>query len=206
MIEAEQNNSVSVSAVASAEASALYKAIVTSILESEAMYLEALGVMNQYMRAMKVTMSTDQPFIPKEDFEVIFHKVPELHDLHMAFHESLKKLVERWDHGGRESVCHPFKMLASRTKIYVAFLNNYQKALESLHRCTEAYPPFADLTRSIKLRSVKGQRQGQSLSLEDLLHKPVGRIQKHCLCLQVRTIVKINEFIYIHRWTYSDGK
>ena len=95
---------------------------------------------------------------------------------------------------GRESVCHPFKMLASRTKIYVAFLNNYQKALESLHRCTEAYPPFADLTRSIKLRSVKGQRQGQSLSLEDLLHKPVGRIQKHCLCLQVRMIVKINPF------------
>ena len=45
-------------------------------------------------------------------------------------------------------------------------------------------PQFADLTRSIKLRSVKGQRQGQSLSLEDLLHKPVGRIQKHCLCLQ----------------------
>ena len=150
--------------------------------------------MLQYMKAMKVTLSTDQPFIPKEDFEVIFHKVPELHDLHLAFHESLKKLVERWDHGGRESVCHPFKMLASRTKIYVAFLNNYQKALESLHRCTEAYPPFADLTRSIKLRSVKGQRQGQSLSLEDLLHKPVGRIQKHCLCLQVRMIVKIYPF------------
>ena len=102
----------------------------------------------------------------------------------MAFHESLKKLVERRDHGGQENVCHPFKMLASRTKIYVAFLNNYQKALESLHRCTEAYPPFADLTRSIKLRSVKGQRQGQSLSLEDLLHKPVGRIQKHCLSIQ----------------------
>ena len=114
--------------------------------------------------------------------------------MHLAFHESLKKLVERWDHGGRENVCHPFKMLASRTKIYVAFLNNYQKALEALHRCTEAYPPFADLTRSIKLRSVKGQRQGQSLSLEDLLHKPVGRIQKHCLCLQVRTVMEFQAY------------
>ena len=85
-------------------------------------------------------------------------------------------------------------MLVSRPKIYVAFLNNYQKALEALHRCTEAYPPFADLTRSIKLRSVKGQRQGQSLSLEDLLHKPVGRIQKHCLCLQVRTVMKFQAY------------
>ena len=116
--------------------------------------------------------------------------------MHLAFHESLKKLVDRWDHGGRENVCHPFKMLASRTKIYVAFLNNYQKALEALHRCTEAYPPFADLTRSIKLRSVKGQRQGQSLSLEDLLHKPVGRIQKHCLCLQVRTVMEFQAYFF----------
>jgi hypothetical protein len=32
---------------------------------------------------------------------------------------------------------------------------------------------------------VKGQKQGQSLSLEDLLHKPVARVQKHCLVLQV---------------------
>ena len=38
--------------------SALYKAIVTSILESEAIYLEALSVMLQYMKAMKVTLST----------------------------------------------------------------------------------------------------------------------------------------------------
>ena len=163
----------------------MFKCILTSILESEAIYLEALSVMLQYMKAMKVTLSTNQPFIPIEDFEVIFYKVPDLHELHLTFYENLKKLVERFQ--GPEAgvqVGHAFKMLASRNKIYVAYLNNYQKALESLHRCTEAYPQFADLTRSIKLRSVKGQRQGQSLSLEDLLHKPVGRIQKHCLCLQ----------------------
>ena len=163
----------------------MYKCVLQSILDSEAIYLEALSVMLQYMKAMKVTLSTDQPFIPKEDFEVIFYKVPELHELHLTFHDSLKKLVDRWDEAKvSESVGYTFKMLASRTKIYVAFLNNYQRALESLHRCTEAFPQFADLTRSIKLRSVKGQRQGQALSLEDLLHKPVGRIQKNCLCLQ----------------------
>ena len=107
--------------------------------------------------------------------------------LFQTFHDSLKKLVDRFESNSdskSESVGHTFKMLASRTKIYVAYLNNYQRALESLHRCTDAYPQFADLTRSIKLRSVKGQRQGQSLSLEDLLHKPVGRIQKHCLSIQ----------------------
>ena len=72
-----------------------------------------------------------------------------------------------------------------RMKIYAAFLNNYPKALDALHKCSAAYPQFADLTRSIKLRTLKGQKQGQSLSLEDLLHKPVARVQKHCLVLQV---------------------
>lgn len=62
----------------------MYKCVLQSILDSEAIYLEALSVMLQYMKAMKVTLSTDQPFIPKEDFEVIFYKVPELHELHLV--------------------------------------------------------------------------------------------------------------------------
>lgn len=165
-----------------AERILMYKCILNSIVDSEAIYLEGLSVMLQYMKAMKVTLTTSQPVIPKEDFDIIFYKIPDLHELHFTFHDSLKKQVDRWN--GSESVGHTFKMLASRTKIYAAFLNNYQNALEVLHKCTEAWPQFADLTRSIKLRTVKGQRQGQSLSLEDLLHKPVARVQKHCLCLQ----------------------
>ena len=118
--------------------SEMFKCILTSILESEAIYLEALSVMLQYMKAMKVTLSTNQPFIPIEDFEVIFYKVPDLHELHLTFYESLKKLVEI---NGRDhnQVGHCFKMLASRNKIYVAYLNNYQKALEALHRYNLTY-------------------------------------------------------------------
>ncbi len=173
----------------------MYKCILNSIVESEAIYLEGLSVVLQYMKAMKVTMSTSQPVIPREDFDVIFYKIPELHELHYTFHESLKRQVEhRGDDGGGGGgggksvggVGHTFKMLASRTKTYAAFLDNYPRALDSLHRCSASHPQFADLTRSIKLRSVRGQRQAQSLSLEDLLHKPVQRVQKLSLCLQVR--------------------
>ena len=31
---------------------------------------------------------------------------------------------------------------------------------------------------------ISGQNQGQSVSLEDLLHKPVARVQKNCMSLQ----------------------
>ena len=59
LMEANDTNYPDPAVIAAAnEASALYKAIVTSILESEAIYLEALSVMLQYMKAMKVTLST----------------------------------------------------------------------------------------------------------------------------------------------------
>uniref|UniRef100_A0A0K2TVS8 Active breakpoint cluster regionrelated proteinlike [Megachile rotundata] n=1 Tax=Lepeophtheirus salmonis TaxID=72036 RepID=A0A0K2TVS8_LEPSM len=170
-----------------------YTCVLNSVLDSESVYLEGLSVLLQYMKAMKVTLNTPNPVIPKEDFDVIFYKIPELHDLHFTFYNSLKKRVESLianeststvNMTGSNSIGHSFKMLACRTKIYASFLNNYPKALEALHRSTESYPQFADLTRSIKLRSVKGLQRGQCMSLEDLLHKPVARVQKHCLCLQ----------------------
>ena len=160
----------------------MYRHILNSITESEAIYLECLSVSLQYMKAMKVTLSTPQPVIPKEDFDVIFFKIPELHEFHYHFHESLKKQVERYT--GEEKIGHHFKMLAQQTKVYAQFLGNYPAALETLHRCSQLYPQFADLTGSIKLRTLKGQQQGQSLSMEDLLHKPVARVQKNCLSLQ----------------------
>ena len=58
-MEANSTNNPDLTVIAAAnEASALNKAIVTSILESEAICLEALSVMLQYMKAVKVTLST----------------------------------------------------------------------------------------------------------------------------------------------------
>ena len=71
----------------------MYRHILNSIADSESIYLECLSVSLQYMKAMKVTLATPQPVIPKEDFDVIFFKIPELHEFHYHFHESLKKQV-----------------------------------------------------------------------------------------------------------------
>ena len=160
----------------------MYKHILNSIADSESIYLECLSVSLQYMKAMKVTLSTPQPIIPKEDFDVIFFKIPELHEFHYHFHESLKKQVDHYN--SKDKIGHHFKMLAQQTKLYAQFLGNYPQALETLHKCSQTYPQFADLTGSIKLRTLKGQQQSQTLSLEDLLHKPVARLQKNCLSLQ----------------------
>ena len=93
---------------------------------------------------MKVTLSTPQPVIPREDFEVIFFKIPELHEFHYHFHDNLKKQVDRYN--TEDKIGHHFKMLAQQTKVYAQFLGNYPKALETLHKCSQLYPQFADLT------------------------------------------------------------
>ena len=99
--------------------------ILNSIADSEAIYLECLSVSLQYMKAMKVTLSTPQPVIPREDFDVIFFKIPELHEFHYHFHDNLKKQVEKYK--TEDKIGHHFKMLAQQTKVYALFLGNYPK-------------------------------------------------------------------------------
>jgi hypothetical protein len=55
-----------------------------------------------------------------------------------------------------------------------------------VRKCSASNSQFADITRDIRLKSLGGG-QSQSLSLEDLLHKPVARVQKNALVLHVST-------------------
>ena len=65
--------------------------------------------------------------------------------------------------------------------VYGDFLKNYSSAVETVRRCSGSNNQFAELTAAIRLRSLPGQ----SLSLEDLLHKPVARVQKNSLVISV---------------------
>lgn len=64
---------------------------------------------------------------------------------------------------------------------YGAFLHNYGRATDTVKRKCQNDPNFAGIITSIKLKSLRGQ----VLSLEDLLHKPVARVQKNALVLDV---------------------
>lgn len=75
---------------------------------------------------------------------------------------------------------------ASNINIYGAFLHNYGRATDTVRKCSASSAQFADITRDIRLKSLGGG-QSQSLSLEDLLHKPVARVQKNALVLHVST-------------------
>jgi hypothetical protein len=64
-----------------------------------------------------------------------------------------------------------------------------------VRKCSASSAQFADITRDIRFKS-HGGGQSQSLSLEDLLHKPVARVQKNALVLHVSTKMS---FVYIYQ-------
>ncbi|XP_063383871.1 active breakpoint cluster region-related protein [Cydia fagiglandana] len=159
---------------AEAERLTMHRCIVTSIIESETVYVECLYVMEKYMNAIKATLSTSQPVITEEEFNTIFYKISELHELHKNFLEGLKAAVASWEEP--LSVGSHFKKMAENINVYGAFLHNYGRATDAVRRRCASSQRFADLTRQIACR-------GQPMSLDDLLHKPVARVQKNALVL-----------------------
>ncbi|XP_054154241.1 active breakpoint cluster region-related protein-like [Oppia nitens] len=178
----------------------MYHCIINNIIESETIYVDCLSTLIQYMKAMKSTLGTTHPLLTSEDLTTIFYKIPELHTIHNHFLEGLKKVMSKI--GVNTNGCHPnptgaavgsngqkttmtanvgelFKVLASRLGAYSAFLKNYSKAIETIHNCSATNNQFSEITRSIKIMAMKGQ----SISLEELLHKPVARVQKNALVL-----------------------
>lgn len=137
------------------------------------------------MKAIKSTVGTSHPLVSPEDLAVIFYKIPDLHSIHCQFLNGLKRLDPKCrvegedDDGAVVSVGDLFKNLATRLGAYSAFLKNYTRALETVNKCSLENNQFSEITRAIKLKSMKGQ----SVTLEDLLHKPVARVQKNALVL-----------------------
>lgn len=68
---------------------------------------------------------------------------------------------------------------ASNLTVYGAFLGNYGRAIDTVRKCSASNSQFAEITKNIICKTLSGQ----SISLEDLLHKPVARVQKNALVL-----------------------
>lgn len=181
----------------------MFRCIISSITESEVAYVDCLNTLLSYMKAIKSTIGTTHPLVSAEDVSIIFYKIPELHSIHCQFLVGLKKLqgidgskmIETGLSSSRERLYEVdddsppptlgdlFKTLASRLGAYSAFLKNYSRALETVAKCSGESSQFADITRAIKLKSIKGNCPSSFVTLEELLHKPVARVQKNALVL-----------------------
>lgn len=49
------------------------------------------------MNAIRATLNSSQPVITEEEFNTIFYKISDLHELHKGFLEGLKTAIASWD-------------------------------------------------------------------------------------------------------------
>lgn len=175
--DSEQDESTQDASPSEAEMLTMCKCIVSSIIESETAYVDCLDTLNQYARALTSAIGTNQSVLSKEEIETIFYKIEQLHDTHKNFRDGLRRNCENWD--AKPTIGENFKFLASRLEVYKLFLENYSKAIETVRHCNASNMKFEELFKNIKLNTSKGQ----PATLEDLLHKPVARVQKNALVL-----------------------
>ncbi|XP_065364346.1 active breakpoint cluster region-related protein isoform X2 [Calliphora vicina] len=151
------------------------RSILSTIIQSEAIYVACLNTMIQYKKAIHATLGTSQPVIKEDEENTIFFKIDELYDAHSVFLSDLKSLVAH--EGGDVLIGETFKRLAEMFDLYSAFLHNYNQAIETVKKCSASNPQFKKIVSTIVLNL----QTEQSLTLEDLLHKPVARVQINAL-------------------------
>uniref|UniRef100_A0A182XYA9 Uncharacterized protein n=1 Tax=Anopheles stephensi TaxID=30069 RepID=A0A182XYA9_ANOST len=163
----------------------IIRRIVTSIITSETLYVECLNKMKQYMKAIRATLTTSQPVISEEEFQTIFYKIEELHQVHSEFLTELQaRLATPHDATAPDTgglcVGEPFRALAGHIHLYGAFLHNYGRAIDTVKMCSTHSQQFKEIVSNIVFKN----QNEQKLSLEELLHKPVARLQKNALVLE----------------------
>ncbi|XP_056633946.1 active breakpoint cluster region-related protein [Diorhabda sublineata] len=157
------------------ETDRMYKSIFYNITDSESNYVDWLSFLLKYMKAIQATIGTSQPIVSESELNTIFYKIPELYNLHANFLEALKRHIQTWD----TRIGEQFKIMATNLSLYGAFLSNYGLALDTVRKCSAANVQFGEISKNITCK----QLSGQPISLEDLLHKPVARVQKNALVL-----------------------
>ncbi|XP_030760725.1 active breakpoint cluster region-related protein-like [Sitophilus oryzae] len=153
----------------------MYRSILGNIIDSETNYVEWLSVLLKYMKAIQATIGTSQPIVTETELNTIFYKIPELYSLHASFLDALKKHSQKWD----TRIGDHFKHMASNISLYGAFLSNYGQALDTIRKCRASNTQFAEIAGNVMCKHLADL----PINLEDLLHRPVARVQKNALVL-----------------------
>uniref|UniRef100_A0A182Q2L8 Uncharacterized protein n=1 Tax=Anopheles farauti TaxID=69004 RepID=A0A182Q2L8_9DIPT len=171
--------------ISNANRDTIIRRIVTSIITSETLYVECLNKMKQYMKAIRATLTTSQPVISEDEFQTIFFKIEDLHEVHSEFLAELQARVAAApsdELAPEDGLCvgEPFRRLAAQIHLYGAFLHNYGRAIDTVKMCSTHSQQFKEIVSNIVFKN----QNEQKLSLEELLHKPVARVQKNALVLE----------------------
>ncbi|KAM9424752.1 active breakpoint cluster region-related protein isoform 2-T2 [Pholidichthys leucotaenia] len=173
------------------------RVVLKGILESEEVYLRELDTLLMPMKALRASAGTSQPVLSSQEVQTVFYQVPELRDVHQGFYSSLKARLSPYCptdvSTGQETgercrgyelvVGDLFLKMVNHIGLYGGFIENYEKAVEVVRKCTVSDPRFRTLAES--MMSNNGVDKGRTTyTFEALLYKPLDRVTKTTLVLR----------------------
>ncbi|MED6269584.1 hypothetical protein CHARACLAT_000927 [Characodon lateralis] len=171
-------------------------AVLRGILESEEVYLRELDALLTPMKALRASAGTSQPVLSSQQVQTVFYQVPELRDVHQSFFSGLKARLsahsqtEEMSSAQEMVMCSNYKLevgdlflkMVNSLGLYGGFIENYEKAVEVVRKCTQSNSRFRTLAESMYINGADKVRT--TYTLEALLYKPLDRVTKTTLVLR----------------------
>nr|XP_020467023.1 active breakpoint cluster region-related protein-like [Monopterus albus] len=171
--------------------------VLKGIVESEEVYLRELEALLMPMKALWASAGTSQPVLSSQQVQTVFYQVPELRDMHQSFYSDLKARLsahcqtdpslgeerEMNEMGFEHMVGDLFLRMVNQIGLYGGFIENYEKAIEVVRKCTQSDPRFRTLAES--MTSNNGTDKARTkYTFEALLYKPLDRVTRTTLVLR----------------------
>ncbi|XP_037530417.1 active breakpoint cluster region-related protein [Nematolebias whitei] len=169
----------------------------TALGQSTSNFLQELSSLMSPMKALRASAGTSQPVLSSQEVQTVFYHVPELRDVHQNFCSGLKarldaqsqtELVSSEETGtacrnSELEVGDMFLKMINHLSLYGGFIENYEKAVEVVRKCTQSDPRFRTLAESLMSNNTADKTRTK-YTLEALLYKPLDRVTKTTLALQ----------------------
>ncbi|XP_023276579.1 active breakpoint cluster region-related protein-like isoform X3 [Seriola lalandi dorsalis] len=171
--------------------------VLKGILESEEVYLRELEALLMPMKALRASAGTSKPVLSSRQVQTVFYQVPELRDMHQSFYSGLKAQLSthcktdpssgeerQMSHTGFELIVGDlFLKMVNQIGLYGGFIENYEEAVEVVHKCTQSDPRFRTLAESMMTNN-GADKARTKYTFEALLYKPLDRVTKTTLVLR----------------------
>ncbi|XP_052798949.1 uncharacterized protein LOC128230579 isoform X2 [Mya arenaria] len=152
--------------------------VVKGILESEKSYLHVIEQLTKakfFLQSSAMRPGDNPSPIALADVTTIFYKIDDFYQIHKEFVHELEAKVKAWS--DRQEIAYIVKKLVFYFKIYEEYVHNYPVAVETIRRNQRN-----EETRHLLEEQMESFKD-ETLKLEDVLLKPVQRIQTNHLVL-----------------------
>lgn len=152
--------------------------VAQELLTTEGQYMQnLLIIIKKFQAPLQSSLATPKPLITESDIKVIFGSVEIIYNVNMVLIEKLNVKMRRWT--TKQTLGDVFLYMADWLKIYTDYINHYDKSQNTLLRCKEDNPRFAQFLMDRTLEPICALR-----GLETFLVMPIQRPPRYSLLLR----------------------